>query len=246
MNKMSLAAVMFASFCTCAYASENHYNPDAGALRSTIPSKYKWNLRVLYPAVSDWNRAYSSVEKKMAALMRYDNRMDSPQRLAKCMDDYFDAKLNLKKVAMYAFLKNVEDQSVERFQKMYQRASDLERRFNVSTAFIRDFLIRLPDGELKRYLSYKPLRKYESFIKEIRRRKKHVLSPEAERIMAMFGDILFSPTWVESDVESVFKAVLRDLELPKIKDEKGREIQLTLANYAVYRASGSRRVCTTA
>jgi oligoendopeptidase F len=79
----------------------------------------------------------------------------------------------------------------------------------------------------------------------MRRRKSRVLGPDGEKVLSLAGDNLFAEidlNELPSDFEKAFQAQLADLVLPKIKDDQGKEVQLTLSNYGAFRTSADRRV----
>jgi oligoendopeptidase F len=64
-----------------------------------------------------------------------------------------------------------------------------------------------------------------------------------EKILSLAGDNL----WAQIDLnelpspsEKAFRAIISDFQLPKIKDETGKEVQLSFSNYGIYRASSNR------
>ena len=89
------------------------------------------------------------------------------------------------------------------------------------------------------------LAEYKPYINQLRRRRSRVLSPEAEHILALAGDNLWAEidlNEIPSDHEKTFGALLSDVPLPHIKDEDGKDVQLTLSSYGKYRASKKRAV----
>jgi len=237
-----LVTLMLAATFTCSAIASPEYVPDANAPRSSIPGIYKWNLKTLFKTDGAWKAAHGDIERRIGKLSEYDGKIDNAATLKKCLDDYFDAKLRLHRVSLYAKLKQAEDENVEKYQRMYQTGLVLEKKFNIETSFLREHILRLDDGTAKRMLKNEELALYADSIIELRRRRKRVLNEEAERVLGLAGDNLFAATWPESDIEMIFRATLRDIKLPKIRDKEGKEIQLTLSNYAKYRASKDRSV----
>jgi oligoendopeptidase F len=95
------------------------------------------------------------------------------------------------------------------------------------------------------YRNEPKLAEYRPYLDELRRRRKRVLGAQAERVLSLAGDNLWAEVdlnEIPSDIEKVFKAVRADLTLPKITDEQGQSVPLTLASYGKYRASSVRSV----
>ena len=66
--------------------------------------------------------------------------------------------------------------------------------------------------------------------------RKHVLSPEQEKMLSMLADAAQTPDNSFTMLESV------DMTFPTIRDENGEEVQLTHGSFGVYRESADRRV----
>lgn len=223
-------------------AKQREYQPDANAPRASVPEIYKWNLKDLFKGDSAWHAAFKDVEKRISDLSAYKDKIDNAADLKKCLDAYFDTKLRLQRVSLYANLKVVEDEEMEKYQKFFQMSQMLSKNFNVETSFLREKILRISEENAKQIMSDKELAFYKDYIEELRRRRSRLLGDEAELILGLSGDNLLAPTAPESDIEMIFKAILRDIKLPKIKDEDGGEVQLTLSNYGKYRASKDREV----
>jgi oligoendopeptidase F len=118
--------------------------------------------------------------------------------------------------------------------------------FQADASFIRSEVLKLDDAALKAAFAKEPkLADYKPYLDEFRRRRSRVLSDDAERVLSLAGDNLWSEidlNEIPSDHEKTFHSALADIQLPKITDESGKEIQLTLSNYSKYRSSPDRKV----
>lgn len=246
MKKIIVVAGLFISFLPAAYASAS-YKPDANAPRSAVPSIYYWDTSALFRSDAEFEAGYKNVESGLETLTAFKGKLDDPSTIKACLDYYVTIHKIFDKVSLYANLKNVEDDGVERYQKMRQRQISLANTLNAKALFIRDEILRLDDKTAAAIIDDSVLKDYKPYLDDLRRRKNHILSPDAEKVLSILGDNLWAEVDLNelpSDIEMVFKAVMRDIELPKIKDEDGKEIQLNLSNYAKYRSSKDRRVRT--
>jgi oligoendopeptidase F len=116
----------------------------------------------------------------------------------------------------------------------------------MAASFIRREIQTLPAARAATAFKAEPrLGPYRAYIEGLRRRASRLLSPDAERTLALMGDNL----WAEIDLnelpsplEDCRTALLTDIAWPKVKDEQAREVQLTLANYSRFRQSSNREV----
>lgn len=242
---VSLTIAIIVSASTLARASTQSYQPDANAPRASIPKAFLWDTTPLFANDGAWSAATREVGAKLTAFGRHQGKLTSAEAIRVCLDDFVVIRKLMDRIGLYANLKNAEDENVERYQQLRQQGLTIMKRFMEATSFLKEEILALDDTRIQQFLATETLAPYRNAISEMRRRRAHLLTPEAERVMMLAGDNLFSEVDLNelpSDVELVFKAVQRDLQLPKIQDENGKEVQLTLANYGKYRQSKDRRV----
>jgi oligoendopeptidase F len=246
MRKAALALLLAAA--PSAFAADvkpSAYKPDANAPRSSVPDKYKWDLSPLFQDEAGWEAEFAGAQTKLDAVSAHKGSLKDAAAVKACLDDYFALRRTMDRVASYANLRAVEDQAVGKTQEMLQRSLALDSDFRSKTAFIRLELLRMDDAAAQTLVADEALAPYRGYISDLRRRRAHMLGDEAERVLGLFGDNLWSEkdlNEIPSEVELIFKAVTKDIQLPKITDEKGAEVQLTLANFGKYRGSKDRRV----
>ncbi len=204
--------------------------------RSKIPQKYKWHLEDIFPSDDAWKKEFNRLKKSMKTLSKYENKLgSSPKTMAECLDKMYDMELKLEKVYWYATMKHHTDQEITRYQEMHKLSQMLMVDFNKETSFVEPEILSLPTTKLQRFLKSKYLKKYSFYIERLLRMRKHVRSKEVEAVLAKSGNLMRAPT-------GIFEGVMVDIKFPKIKDEKGNEVELTVANYPRYRASTKRSV----
>jgi len=240
------AAVLFSAGSAVA-ATQSAYQADANAARASVPERYRWDLSPILKDDEAWEAALAEAEAKTAAIAAHKGKLSTSARVKACLDDYFALRRVVDRVAAYANHKAVEDDGVAKYQEMHQRALAAGSAFRSETSFIRGELLRMGKAASKAVLDGASLKPYRAYILDLRRRRKALLAPEAERVLSLAGDNLWSEVdlnEIPSDVELIFKAFTKDVRFPMIQDETGKDIQLTLANYGKYRASKDRRVRT--
>ena len=239
-----LALILFAAPAAWA-AAPKAYKPDANAPRSSVPEEYRWDLTNVFKDAAAWEAGFADAKGRLAAISGYKGSLTTAPAARACLDDYFALRGVTDRIASYANHSAVVDDGVSGFQESQQRSLALQNDFRSGTSFIRQELLRLDDRTANAMLGDASLAPYRAYILDLRRRRAHVLGEEAERVLGIAGDNLWSETDLDempSEVELIFKAVTKDIQLPKIKDEQGGEVQLTLANYNKYRASSDPRV----
>ena len=172
--------------------SNADYKPDANAPRSSVPEIFKWDESVLFKSDGDWESVYKKVEDGIDKLSIFKGKLTSADVIKDCLDKYADVQLLFGKVTLYSNLKNVEDEEVERHQKMRQRGVNLAGNFNIKTSFIREEILRLDEKTLASFISDPKLSLYKGYLEDLTRRKKSLLGSEAESVLAILGDNIFA------------------------------------------------------
>lgn len=220
--------------------------PDANMARTAIPEKFKWKLDALFANDAAFEATLTALPEARTKIESFRGKLGKPADLLACLDVYFDTRLKTNKLTLYANMRFDSNQKDAQAQAMHERSLKAMNDLMASASFIRQEVLALDDKAVeKAYKTEKGLEKYEPYLTELRRRRQHVLTPEAEKVLTLAEDNLWAEidlNEIPSDHEKTFKGLLADMPLPKIKDEKGQEVQLTLANFGKYRASADRRV----
>ena len=220
--------------------------PNANMDRAQIPDQYKWQLGALFASDEAFEQTLKEVAEARAKLASFKGKLAQPSELSACLDHYFATRLKTNKLTLYAMMRLDSDQKSSKFGGMNDRALGAMKELMSSASFIRSEVLGLDEAAMaKAYRAVPKLGDYRPYLEELRRRRSRLLEPEAEQVLSIFGDNLWAEidlNEIPSDVEKIYKAVRADTILPKIKDEAGQEVQLTLANYGKYRGSEDRRV----
>ena len=222
------------------------YAPDATASRDRIPDIYKWDLTPLFPSHAAWEDALQALSAKVDRLRGYQGKLADPKAMRECLDLYFSLHNRATHVQQYASLSLNTNMTDQGRQADHQRALALMDEIMGAAGFIRGEILALDDATMEKAYAAEPgLEMYRRYLTDLRRRRSRVLSPDAERTLRLLGDNL----WAEIDLneiqsipEKTFDALLTDISWPKVHDENGHEVQMTLSNYPVFRRSPKREV----
>lgn len=242
MLKSSVFCALFVFLAANLHAGAD-YKPDANAPRSQVPAAYKWHPSDIFKSDGAWDAAYKKAQQNIREMLAEKNIISSPETLRHFMMKYEATSKQIGDLSLYAGLKVSEDENINKYQIMSQRSVKLVMEFQPIT--ILESVVRLPDAEAHELFAAKELAPYKAYFEELRRRKDRVLPREAERVLGIMEENLFIEADLNdlpSDIEQIFKATTRDIQLPKIKDENGRDVQLALSNYPKYRSSKDRAV----
>ena len=122
-------------------------------------------------------------------------------------------------------------------QELADRAMNLYVDITEATSFLVPEILAMDENMIVEYLNEKEeLRLYKQLLDDIFREKKHVLSAREESILAQFGEVNASPNKIYSMLNDA------DLKFPTIKDEDGKDVELTSGNFIPFMESTNREV----
>jgi oligoendopeptidase F len=220
--------------------------PDANAPRSAIPDVYKWDLSPLFASDASFEQARVTLLAEVPSLGGFKGKLADPVALSGCLDLYFRLHREANFLTLYANMRQNTAQTDDAAAALGQRSLAAMDEVMRAAGFIRRELLAAPAAVLESAYAARPgLAPYRAYIDNLRRRASRVLTPDAERALALLGDNL----WAEIDLnelpsgyEEAHGKLLADLPWPKIKDAEGQDVQLTLSNYGRFRASPSAEV----
>lgn len=206
--------------------------------REQIDAKYKWKLEDIYPTDEKWEEEYNKIKALVPNIDKFKGTLgDSPSQLLNCLQLSDEISSTFETVYVYAKMRRDEDNSNSHYQGLVSRATALAAEVGAAVSFIIPELISIPEDKLMNFInSEKGLEIYKHFINENLRQKKHILSENEERILALASEISQAP----KDVFTMLNNA--DIKFPFIKDEKGEEIELTKGRYISFLESRDRRV----
>ena len=220
------------------------YSPNANDERGQIPDDYKWKLDQLFDSPEAWETKRAELEGRLPELAACQGKMSD--ELYRCLDLYFTLHNETNHVTLFANLLHDVEHDNQQYQAMTQKGLALMDELMATAGFMRSEILGLEQASLDAAYTANPeLEAYRNYIDGLRRRKDRVLDAESERILSLMGDNL----WAEIDlneipapVEEAFAGIMADIQWPTIKDAEGKEVQLNLSNYSLYRRSPNREV----
>jgi oligoendopeptidase F len=195
----------------------------------------------LFPDDDAWEHAFRRFQRQAKRYARYQGHLgESETVLASCLR--FDSNLArlAERLGVYAYLKAAEDQTNSTYQRMLGRFRHTATLANEAASFIRPEILALPDSRLRRYLASRHLSRFHLKIARVARYRPHTLGRKEEELLAMQGEMAQA-------AGHIFRKLLdADMTFGTVRDERGREIELTNATFSQLLHSSSRRTRKTA
>ena len=206
--------------------------------RKDIQDRFKWRLEDIYPNDEKWESDFQKAKTMTAEIEAYKGRVGLSARnlLAVLTAEERLQELN-EKVYTYARMRRDEDNTNTLYQALTDRAETLNTTIQTALSFIVPEILAIPEETLESYFrGEEGLAVYRFAIDEILRQKEHTLSPAEEQIIARAGEVTQAPS-------SIFVMLNNaDITFPPIKDEEGREVEVTSGRYVQLMESRDRRV----
>lgn len=194
--------------------------------REEVATEYKWKLEDIYAADGAWEEDFAKLKSRVEEPQSYAGKLADGETLLRCLHAVDALMETAERLYGYAHMRKDEDALNDKYVGMADRAMSLYVALSASLSFLEPELSALPEQTLNGFIADAKFAQYAYMLKQIVRTKAHILSGEGEKLLAMASESLgyFQNTF--SMIDNV------DLPLPKVKNEKGEEIQLTHGTYS--------------
>ena len=179
------------------------------AERSAVPEAFRWRFEDIFPSPEAWRAELLQTRKTLARFEAAVKEGEvSSARLAECLRLHERLSISLAKLYGYPYLQNQVQWSNALFQNMLSEAGQLEIGLETATSLLEAALLRLDKNRIESWIQAEAgLKPYLAFLRQIQKRKAHVLPDEAERVAAQVK--LFS------DGPKRTADILRGFDMPK-------------------------------
>lgn len=194
--------------------------------RKDINPKYFWKVEDMYENADAWKSACDYLEKH-SDFSKYKGKLADKTKLLECFKLQDDLARILERVFVYASMLCDQDTSDAANGALVSKAQSLYVKLNAATSFITPELTSLDESYIKSLIFDPDFSDYDYALKQILKTKAHVLSTEAEEVLALGGEVY-------SSFRDVFmKLDNADLPLGTVKDKDGNKIKLSHGAYSV-------------
>jgi oligoendopeptidase F len=197
----------------------------AGAASSLAPDPTQgaiWDLSPLFPTPAAWDLEADTVEAALPGLASLKDGLGaSPAALRTALDRISDVRRRLQRLHAYAHLAADVDLRVAEAQARVQRVEALQSRFDETVAFVGPGVLALGRAKVEAYERADPgLARHQRPLELILRRQAHVLSPDAEKVLAAAEVLRDQPQAIHDTL------AYADMPRPTI-DVGGKPVRLT-------------------
>lgn len=206
--------------------------------RKDVPKEDKWDLESLFENFDEWEKSYDKAIIMANDFVPYKNKATvNGETLYKVLQSRDELYRHVQNLYSYAHMNLDQDTRDGKSQALSDKALGLFVEVDEKTSFLTPEILSLDTDKLELFYKEEPkLELYRQFIDNIVRQKDHVLSAREESILAQMGEVADSPQKIFSMLNDA------DLKFPTIKDENGREVEITQGNFIPLMESKNRDV----
>ena len=206
--------------------------------REQIEEQFKWDLTQIFESIDEFEKKYNEVKEKISTFPKYEKTMDeNATSFYNAINKYYEISRELDKLYVYTSMQFDTDTSNNNSQNLKLRVSNLYDEWSKVSFFVTPTILKKDYQEIEEYYKQEPrLLDYEITLKREFRYKDHILTDEEEKLLSnitkAFGN--------DYQTYSLLKDC--DLTFDNIKDEEGKEVELTSSSYSIYVESKNRDV----
>lgn len=119
--------------------------PEHGSLvsRSSIDSRFQWNINDIYPDQEFWKTASQQFKKDVDAFSQYKGQLHDCQTLKTVLREQEKLSIIISKLYAYARLQQDTDNANQQFQALVGEAEALAAAFSNAVSFVEPELLSL-------------------------------------------------------------------------------------------------------
>ncbi len=206
--------------------------------RKEIDKKYKWDLSAIYESDRAFFSDYTECEHLIKDYKIHEKTINkSAKGLLSALKDKTDIERKIEKLWCYAHLAFCVDTSDNEAQAKSTKVRDLAVKADSATWFVSPYIMRIDEKALLGWFKEEStLNSYKREIEKIIAQKPHMLSDDCEKLISKMGNCLGT----QEEIRGIFAN--SDLQFGKIKDENGKTVQITDANYVTMLMNSNRKV----
>ena len=207
--------------------------------REEVPDRFKWRTSDMYASEDDWEADFLRARDALPGLAAFKGTLgESASNLLRCLRARDEVLAVLGRVHVYASMRSHEDMTVSRYQTLSDRAEGLWAEAAAASGFIAPEILSIPAETLEGFLEgdREGFEDYRFELRDTIRRRERVRSGEEERLLARAAELSSVPFAVYSMLANA------DMRFPSVKDEDGKDSELSEERYTKLIRSGNRDV----
>ena len=205
--------------------------------REDINDRDKWDLEKIYSTPELWEKEFERLKSESKSLLKFQGKMKDKNEILGYLKLNEQISRQVEKLYVYAHMKSDEDTTNQENQGRMNRIDSFMAQYASYSAYFVPEILALEDGTIEKLIEENSeFKEYSFLMKNILKEKPHILSKEKEELLAIVSDCLGAPDSIHNMLTNA------DMTFGKIKDEEGKEIEITEGNYSSFIKSKDRNV----
>ena len=194
--------------------------------RHEVPEADTWDLRPLFATSADWEKDLERLRSYEGVMMQWKGHLAKGEDLLGALEKEKEIDLLAERLGQYASLKVAEDGADGSARDRALRLEFLLTRLSEEMAWFLPELMRMEDDAWGKLLGQPCLAEWRGSLERIRRQRPHILPEGEERLLTLAGPALGGADEIFSQLTNV------DFRFGLVRDEDGREVELTHGTFA--------------
>ncbi len=193
--------------------------------RKHIPLEFQWHLEDMYKNQQAWDEDFQSAKQFVQMIRSFEGQLHQASAIKQCFELEDRLAMMTEKLYVFANMKHHEDTALPEYQALSDKSKKLSVDVSESLSFISPEILSLSKQQLAELLNNPELSFYKKTLEEMIKQKPHTLSKDQEALLAQAGNIASAPNTIFGMLNNA------DLTFPTIKNDQGKEVELTHGNY---------------
>lgn len=205
--------------------------------REEISSESKWKIEKIYEGVDSWKKDFEILKKRAPELSKYSGKLGDASLLYEFLQLDEQVSRLAERLYIYAHLRSDEDTANTTFLALKDSIDSYMAKLEATASFFTPEILSLEEGTIEKEIENNPnLEKYRFFFDKLIKLKPHTLNKDLEEMLASVSDCLSAPMTIFNLLSNA------DMTFPVIKDEDGKDVELTESGYYKFIRSKDRTV----
>ncbi|PCL90296.1 oligoendopeptidase F [Paenibacillus lautus] len=204
--------------------------------RADVPKEHQWKLEDLFADQKAWDASFAELKNLLKRTADYQGKLNNAASIKECFELEDEISYHAERLYVYAHMHHDEDTANPTYQALTAKAKKLNVEAGEALSFITPEILSLSEAELDKLIEDPTLKEFKFTLTEMKREKAHVLSKTEEALLAQVGNLSSAPQTIFGMLNNA------DMKFPKIKNEDGKDVELTHGNYIQFLESPNREV----
>ncbi|WP_108670035.1 oligoendopeptidase F [Peribacillus acanthi] len=206
--------------------------------RKDIAVEDTWRLEDIFASDEAWEQELNELKEEIKKAGSFKNTLgDSADALYSALQFQDALTERLGRLYAYSHMRYDQDTTNSHYQGMDDRAKTLYTQAASALSYIVPEVLGVEENKIQQFLNEKEeLKLYTHALEEINLQRPHVLSAEAEALLAQASEVMSASSNTFGMLNNA------DLEFPTIKGEDGEDVQITHGRYIRFLESENRQV----